>query len=220
MGPHLEAQCAACGSAGWEVQNGTMGDAGQFHFDPDTYLAMVTSEVPLYAELQDKTAEATEGLTVRRFLDLGTGTGETAAGITGRHPSARMVGIDESPDMLDHAQRRLPEAELRVGRLQDALPSGPFDLVVSALAVHHLDGPAKARLFRNVAAVLVTSGHFVMADVIVPDDPDDVVTPIDGVHDTPSSVADLMRWLDEAGFNAQLSWSHRDLAVFVAERRP
>ncbi len=220
MGPHLEAQCAACGSAGWEVQNGTMGDAGQFHFDPDTYLAMVTSEVPLYAELQDKTAEGTEGLTVRRFLDLGTGTGETAAGITGRHPSARMVGIDESPDMLDHAQRRLPEAELRVGRLQDALPSGPFDLVVSALAVHHLDGPAKARLFRNVAAVLVTSGHFVMADVIVPDDPDDVVTPIDGVHDTPSSVADLMRWLDEAGFNAQLSWSHRDLAVFVTERRP
>ena len=196
-----------------------MGDARQFHFDPDTYLSRVTAEVPLYAELQDRAAEATEGLTVRRFLDLGTGTGETALSITGRHPSARMVGIDESPDMLAHAGRRLPEAEFRVGRLQDPLPSGPFDLVVSALAVHHLDGLAKARLFRNVAAVLVPSGHFVMADVIVPDDPDDAVTPIDGVHDKPSSSADVMRWLDDAGFNARLSWSQRDLAVFMAERR-
>jgi tRNA (cmo5U34)-methyltransferase len=196
-----------------------MGDARQFHFDPDTYLSRVTSEVPLYAELQDRAAEATEGLTVRRFLDLGTGTGETALSITGRHPSARMVGIDESPDMLAHARRRLPEAEFRVGRLQDPLPSGPFDLVVSALAVHHLDGLAKARLFRSAAAVLVPSGHFVMADVIVPDDPDDAVTPIDGVHDKPSSSVDLMRWLDDAGFNARLSWSHRDLAVFMAERR-
>ena len=33
-------------------------------------------------------------------------------------------------------------------------PAGPFDLVASALAVHHLDGPGKAELFRRLAGVL------------------------------------------------------------------
>jgi len=43
--------------------------------------------------------------------------------------------------MLAHARRVLARADLRVSRLEDELPPGPFDLVVSALAVHHLDGP-------------------------------------------------------------------------------
>jgi hypothetical protein len=42
-------------------------------------------------------------------------------------------------------------ADLRVSRLQDPLPEGNFDLVGSALAVHHLDGAGKADLFARVA---------------------------------------------------------------------
>jgi hypothetical protein len=38
-------------------------------------------------------------------------------------------------------------ADLRVSRLQDPLPEGNFDLVVSALAVHHLDGAGKVDPF-------------------------------------------------------------------------
>src|SRR5689334_756580 len=75
---------------------------------------------------------------------------------------------------LDPARVRLVE-----GRLQDPLPDGPWDLVVSCLAVHHLDGDGKADLFRRIAAVLVPGGRFVLGDVIVPENPDDRVTPID-----------------------------------------
>src|ERR1039458_8104172 len=100
--------------------------------------------------------------------------------------SATLVGIDESPEMLAHARRRLPEGDFRVGGLEDPLPKGHFELVVSALAVHHLDGPAKAHLFERIAERLVPGGRFVMADVVVPDDPGDAVTPIDGVYDKPS----------------------------------
>jgi tRNA (cmo5U34)-methyltransferase len=39
-----------------------------------------------------------------------------------------------------------------VSRLEDALPVGNIDLVVSALAVHHLDGAGKADLFARIAA--------------------------------------------------------------------
>ncbi len=71
----------------------------QFHFDPDTYMDMVKSEVPAYERLQDAVAEATAG-TAARVLDLGTGTGVTALKILERHPGAELTGIDESAGPL------------------------------------------------------------------------------------------------------------------------
>jgi tRNA (cmo5U34)-methyltransferase len=64
---------------------------------------------------------------------------------------------------------------LRVSRLEDAPPEGNFDLVVSALAVHHLDGAGKADLFARVAVRLRSGGRFVVGDLVVPDDPPGVV---------------------------------------------
>jgi tRNA (cmo5U34)-methyltransferase len=122
--------------------------------------------------------------------------------------------------MLAYARSRLSagRVSLSLGRLQDPLPSGTFDLVVSALAVHHLSGGEKASLFARVAAVLEPGGRFVLGDLVVPDDPADVVTEIDGVYDTPSSAAEQLGWLRDAGLTAALAWSDRDLAVLVATR--
>jgi tRNA (cmo5U34)-methyltransferase len=85
--------------------------------------------------------------------------------------------------------------------------------------VHHLDGPGKQQLFKRIAERLTPTGRFVMADVVVPDDPADVVTPIDGVYDKPSQVVDLLAWLEQAGFDSRVAWSKLDLAVIVAELR-
>jgi tRNA (cmo5U34)-methyltransferase len=189
----------------------------QYHFDPGTYRAMVVAEVPHYERLQAEVAAATAGRRVTRMLDLGVGTGETSGRVLGVHPDAALVGLDESPAMLDAARPRLPPADLRVGRLEEPLPAGPFDLVISALAVHHLDGPGKADLFRRIAAVLPPSGRFVLADVVVPDDPEDSVTPVDGVHDKPSPLPDQLDWLHQAGFDTSVTWQHRDLVVITAD---
>ncbi len=192
----------------------------QYHFDPETYEAMVTEEVPGYHRLQAAVASAVASRPAITVLDLGTGTGTTARRVLEVLPGARLVGVDESAEMLAAARAVLPaSAELRVGRLEDALPPGPFDLVVSALAVHHLDGPGKADLFERVAAVLRPEGRFVLGDVVVPADPADVVTPIDGDYDRPSPVADQLAWLADAGFDATAAWVERDLAVLVADRR-
>jgi trans-aconitate methyltransferase len=189
----------------------------QFHFHPDTYLELVTEEVPAYHRLQNAIAEAAAGIHVRRVLDLATGTGVTAQHITLRFPRAKLVGIDESEAMLDVARHALPDAELHVTRLQDELPRGPFELIVSALGIHHLDGPGKADLFARVAQALSPGGRFIIGDVIVPEDPGDVVTPIDGVHDKPSTIAEQLGWLAAAGFAARVSWVERDLAVLVGD---
>ncbi|RDI41735.1 class I SAM-dependent methyltransferase [Nocardia mexicana] len=192
---------------------------GQFHFDPDTYPALMAAEVPAYERLQGAVRDATIGVgRVGRILDLGTGTGVTANGVLQVHRGATLVGVDESAAMLAHARTALPlGTELRVARLQDPLPGGSFDLVVSALAVHHLDGPGKADLFGRVARSLAPGGRFVLGDLVVPDDPADMVTPIDGDYDTPSSAADQVRWLSDAGFAVEIVWEDRDLAVLVGD---
>jgi tRNA (cmo5U34)-methyltransferase len=191
--------------------------SAQFHWNPDTYLDLMRREVPDYEHLQAEVADAsTAG--ARTILELGTGTGETAQRVLRANPDARLLGIDASEDMLARARSVLgaDRAVLRVGRLEDPLPPGPFDVVVSVLAVHHLDGSGKADLFGRVAAVLAPTGRFVLGDVIVPEDPRDVVTPIDGDYDTPSRVDDQLGWLADAGLRAEIAWQHRDLAVIVA----
>src|SRR6516164_1731502 len=172
-------------------------------------MELMRAEVPAYDRLQEEVAANTQGMAVSRLLDLGTGTGVTLAAVLALHPGTRAVGIDESTGMLEVARSNLAEStvDLRVADLADPLPAGPFDLVVSALAVHHLDGPGKADLFRRVAAVVGPPGRFVLGDVVVPEDPADAVTPISDDYDRPSSVTDQLGWLDEAGFEATVVWA-------------
>ena len=193
----------------------------QFHWDPDGYLALMRREAPAYDRLQKETVGAS-GTGARRVLELGTGTGETARRVLELHPEAELVGIDASSRMLDQARTVLPaeRVELRVARLEDPLPDGPFDVVVSVLAVHHLDGAGKADLFARIAAALAAGGRLALGDVVVPEDPADVVTPIDGDYDRPSTVADQLAWFEQAGLRPRMSWSHRDLAVMVGELEP
>jgi SAM-dependent methyltransferase len=133
------------------------------------------------------------------------------------HPGAWLVGVDESSDMLEYARQTLPpQISVRLG-FKIQFQRGPFDLVVSVLAVHHLDGPGKADLFRRVANVLVPGGRFVDGDVVVPDDPADAVTPIDDEYDTPSSTTEQLGWLHDAGFRARIAWVEGDLAVLVGD---
>ncbi|SRR5712691_3512703 len=190
-----------------------VGAVSGFEWDPDAYLDEMLDEIPGYDELQEAVAAATDGGNV---LELGTGTGETALRILARHPNSRWTGIDASEAMLTRARERLPGADLRVQRLEDPLPDGPFDLVVSVLAVHHLDGAGKRDLFRRVADITDT---FVLGDVVVPERPEDAAIEIDWVMDLPSSVPEQLAWLEEAGFEADASYVRPDLAVFVARRR-
>jgi tRNA (cmo5U34)-methyltransferase len=132
------------------------------------------------------------------------------------------VGIDENGEMLAAARAVLPDdrVALRVGRLEDELPDGPFDLVASALCVHHLRGPEKRDLFTRIRAALAGGGRFVLADVVVPDAPEDAVTSLSPGWDHPSSLAEQLQWLTEAGFDARVSWQRGDLAVVVADAPP
>jgi len=188
---------------------------GGFEFTPEDFLELMHEEIPLYDELQEQTAAATEGIDAREILELGFGTGETTRRVLARHPGAHLLGIDGSSRML--AAIEVEGAEFRRAELTHPLPEGPFDLVVSCLTVHHLDAAAKQDLFRRIAAV---GEWFVMSDVIVPEDPDDAVTPMTPDYDWPDTLDDQLAWLREAGFEPEATWVRGNLAVVRARRRP
>ena len=192
----------------------------QYHFDARTYADAIRSDVPAYDAFQDAVAAGT-GSGARRILDLGTGTGETARRVLARHPEALLVGVDENEGMLAMAGSKLPaeRVELRVGRIEEPLPDGTFDLVTSALCVHHLDGAGKSDLFRRVHDAMVPGGLFVLGDVVVPVDPADATTPLTPGYDRPSPLADQLDWLLAAGFEPSVAWESGDLAVVAARRK-
>jgi tRNA threonylcarbamoyl adenosine modification protein (Sua5/YciO/YrdC/YwlC family) len=191
---------------------------GQYHFNPDTYVDMIRADVPLYPRLQEELTAAS-GSGAQRVLELGTGTGETARRLLSAHPGAFLVGVDASAEMLAVARSLLPgdRIDLRVGAIEEPLPAGPFDLVASALCVHHLNGPEKAELFARVFDVLRPGGRFVLADVVVPVDPADATTPLTPGFDRPSPLSDQVAWLLEAGFEVRVWWESGDLAVIAAD---
>ena len=191
----------------------------EWRWDPNTYLDSMLEEVPVFPEFQERAAAATEGIDATTILELGIGTGETTRRVLARHPDARLTAIDSSPEMLERARSVYPDADLRLSRLEDPLPGGRFDLVFSALAVHHLDGERKRDLFRRVGDALRPGGRFVLADVVVPEREEDVQIEIDWVMDLPDRVEDQLEWLRDAWFEAEPVWLHKDLAVIRADKR-
>ena len=135
-------------------------------------------------------------------------------------PGSHLVGVDSSPEMLAGAASVLPPGRVSLVRqdLAAPLPEGPFDLVVSALAIHHLEGDAKAGLFERIAQVLAPGGRFVMGDVVVPDDPSDVLVENEPGYDFPSPLPAQLEWMQAAGFSTEVVWLCRDLAVVRATR--
>jgi tRNA (cmo5U34)-methyltransferase len=176
--------------------------SAQFHMNPETYLDEIRAQVPRYDELQEATIEAIP-FAPQRVLELGVGTGETARRLLERHPDARVTGLDSQPEMV-FAARELG-IEVRLARMEDPLPDGPWDLVLSVLSVHHLNEEQKRDLFRRVRE---QARAMVIGDVVVADPQ---VTPLEEGVDMPSPAEDMAAWCD-----GEIVWRGDDLAVVRA----
>ena len=193
---------------------------------------------------------AAVGVAAPRIVELCPGEGLMTRALLARFPGAQVLALDGSPKMLDSTRALAGEDAARLEtQLFDlaaadwrALPFAP-DAVVTSLAVHHLDGPGKQSLFRDLAKAMAPGGVFVLADLIAPTHAGGVAVAaktwdlavrersiaLDGnlaaferfaadhwnlysdpdpdPGDQPSSVLELLTWLEAAGFQgADIHW--------------
>lgn len=161
---------------------------GQFDWTPDEYLERIHAKVPRYDELQEQ-AIAAVPFPPERVLELGMGTGETTRRLIEAFPDVWVVGLDASPDMVFRARQTYDDVQL--ARMEDPLPDGPWDLVISVLSTSDLADEQLQALCRRVKE---HSRSLVIADEF-----------------KENKLQNLLAWS-----GAELTWSADGLAVMRA----
>lgn len=119
-----------------------------------------------------KLVQATEGNGA--VLDLCCGEGLLTKAIMTALPGVSVLAYDGSESMLAQARERVPDPQRLTTRQVDLAANDwrqferPLRAAVSSLAIHHLDGAQKRRLFAGLHAALAVNGVFVIADLMLP----------------------------------------------------
>ncbi len=153
-----------------------------------------------------------------RVVDLGTGTGALALGLSPRVKD--ILGVDISPRMLEKVgNRNLPNVRTLLASFDnfEEKLEGKADLVVSNFAMHHLDAEEKKRALTSIASVLAPSGRFVLGDLMFFEETglyDDLFDPD---VDDPSPVPFLEETLRNLGFSLTTKKLHPIVGVILAK---
>lgn len=161
-----------------------------------------------------------------RVLDIGSGTGLFAAFVLEKYKNAQVTMIDLSEGMLGVAKKRFaayPSFEYIVADYLEHDFGGQFDMIISALSIHHLNAADKEKLYRKCFRHLAPGGVFLNADQVLSPYPETEElfsrlwkekvgqSGIDQkelekayerqAFDDPSTLSDQLSWLRQAGFS-------------------
>ena len=105
--------------------------------------------------------------TPKQILDLGAGTGLLSYFWFQHYPQSEYVLVDIADEMLNVARKRfsgIGNVSYQILDYCKELPSGTFDVVASALSIHHLEHEDKQSLFGRIYDILPSGGLFVNYD--------------------------------------------------------
>ncbi len=139
------------------------------------------------------------------ILDLGAGYGALSQFLLGEFPNAKAVCHDGSAEMLKLGRRRMAKLKGRVKFVQCDLSKsgwskkikGPFDAVVSSIAIHNVRAHEMIRaIYAETFSLVKAGGCFLNLDRMTP------------------SVNEQLKWLSDAGFeNVQRFWDGGKRAI-------
>jgi trans-aconitate methyltransferase len=197
--------------------------------DPERVAEYLSREIPHRRTAESMLLQALPNR-VEQTLDLGTGDGRLVALLREAHPEAEALGLDSSEPMLAQARQRFgadPTVALRLHDLREPLPqAGPFDAIVSGLAIHHLENHRKRELFAEVNGLLAPGGVFANLDLVEAPTPElherfrrEIARPEDDPADRLADLHDQLEWLRAAGFadaDCHFKWLQLTLVVGTA----
>jgi tRNA (cmo5U34)-methyltransferase len=175
-----------------------------------------------------------------RVLDVGAGTGLVSSFVGQQFPNATFVLTDIAGKMLGVAKERFSGSTRHEFQLIDsrALPfREEFDVVVSALSIHHLPHQEKQVVYANIYRALKPGGVFLHSEQVLGPTPELEAlyqqTWLDGIwssglakdrveasiqrclEDLNAPLADNLEWLRAVGFREVDCWfKYYRFAVF------
>jgi len=104
---------------------------------------------------------------ISNILDLGAGTGLLSKYLYDKYPNANYTLIDISEQMLEIARQRfsgLHNFRYLILDYSKELPQNKFDLIASALSIHHLENNDKLLLYSDIYNNLEDGGYLLNLD--------------------------------------------------------
>jgi tRNA (cmo5U34)-methyltransferase len=178
------------------------------------------------------------------ILDIGSGTGLFSSIVLHKYPKAKITLIDLSDKMLEVAKERFKDNKDFQFIVADYTKHNfdrKFDMIISALSIHHLSAIDKKNLYQKCYDMLNENGVFINVDqVLSPSqeiesmfsnlwrksvensglNSEEIQKAYERVSfDNPSTLADQLNWLSNAGFkNSDVLYKYYHFCVLYAKK--
>ena len=216
------------------------------HFETEAFEfdSQIIKIIPYYEQMITALIDSVqfEPFAAIRIIDLGCGTGTVAKRLGDKFPNSTIVCLDIASKMIEIAKYKMSgrkNTEFIVGDFSKIEFKEPFDVVVSSLALHHIQtDEEKKEFYTKIYKVLTNSGQFLNADVVLAStdylqninmnrwiDYMNKSVPMEEIQqrwlpahkteDRPSILMEQLKWLDEIGFeNVDVIWKYYNFSVY------
>jgi tRNA (cmo5U34)-methyltransferase len=214
----------------------------RFEDEADEYDTEFVKMIPHYNESIEALVNSIpfEETKAIKVLDLGCGTGTVTKYIKDIYENATITALDLSPKMIGIAKKKLREykkIDFLVGDFFVFDFKKGYDVVVSSLAIHHIDAKGKKTLYQRIHDILNDGGVFYNNDRIIGANEDierlnnlqflenlknhydeekikEIYESADE-NDSPSQLFEQLKWLEEIGFkNIDVVWKYYGQGVY------
>lgn len=162
-----------------------------------------------------------------RVLDLGSGTGNVSVAVSEKFKNADFCCVDISDVALDVCKERLKNNNVSIVksdiRNPEIFKENSYDLVVSNLAIHHIEDNEKEELYTLINNALKKNGYVVVGETMKYEDSKVAknfgVAQFEEHESHPCSLFKQFKILENSGFdNIDCAWKTLNFGVFCARK--
>ena len=215
-----------------------------FEAEAHEFDSIIVKIIPYYDQMIQVLIDSVQFITYDniRIIDLGCGTGSIAKKLADKFPNSKIVCLDIASKMIEIAKYKLQDyknTEFIVGDFSKIDFHEQFDVVVSSLALHHIQTDnEKKEFYTRIYSILTNSGQFINADVVLATTDyqqainmsrwidymnksvsmEEILNkwiPGHKTEDRPSKLMDQLKWLEDIGFkNIDVLWKYYNFSVY------